>query len=514
MNKKLKEIIDLQISGKVKEAQEAYPSIFNELTQEELQIAYINLANSYYEQKESSKALELYKKAAGLGKYNERVFFNIAMVYLQEKELEKSKENFLKAVALKESYVNAYINLAIVCKRLEQLDESCKYFEEALKYDDSNCEVFYNYANTLLRKEEFSKARKYLAKALELGINDKSKVFYAKGLSYQHQNNYDQALEEFNISLKYNPKNADTLFAVSTIQLLYGDFENGWQNYEYRWDAKNELSRPEYLLKWYTGKEDIKNKIILVQQEQGFGDNIQFVRYIYKLIQKGAVIYLALKKELHRLFSSIPNITLISDKDVLDNVDYFTSILDLPRVFYKEQDKFLYKDKYIDFLKEDIFKVKDKNKLNIGFSYRGSPLHKGDKKRNLALSDFKILFENSNIDFYSLQYENAFEVEEYMKEYKNIYDCREYINDFNDTANILSKLDLVITIDSSLIHLCGALGINSYLILGKNSEWRWLLNTNKSIWYNSIEIFREENSSFTDIFSQINDNLQNYKLSN
>ena len=93
-----------------------------------------------------------------------------------------------------------------------------------------------------------------------------------------------------------------------------------------------------------------------------------------------------------------------------------------------------------------------------------------------------------------------------MEKYKNIYKCKDLIKDFNDTSNIITKLDLVITIDTSMVHLCGALGVKSFLILGMNSEWRWLLNKNDSIWYKSIKIFRQ-NSDFT--FIKVFENISN-----
>ncbi len=92
--------------------------------------------------------------------------------------------------------------------------------------------------------------------------------------------------------------------------------------------------------------------------------------------------------------------------------------------------------------------------------------------------------------------------------YKNINVCKKLINDFNDTANIITKLDLVITIDTSMVHLCGALGVETFLILGTNSEWRWLLNKDDSIWYKSIKIFREENYNIKKVFKKIISSLK------
>lgn len=503
MDKRVLEVINIHLNGDIKKAKELYKTFLDEkLSIEDFEAININLGNIYFLERDYIKAREHYEKSLSYNNQNEKIFFNIAMTFLKNKELHEAKKYFQKAININTNYLNAYINLGVLNKKLELLDESIFCFEKAIDINPNEPDIYYNYANVFLKKEQYNTALIFFEKALELNSNDEYKIYYSMGLTYQYKNIYDKALEYFNKSLEYKNDYADAHFAKGTVLLMQGNFENGWKEYEYRWDAKNELNRPTYNVKWFNG-EDIENKRILVQQEQGYGDNIQFIRYIYKLIELKAEIYLAIREPLFRLFSTIPNIHLLKDNETIENIDYFTSLMDLPRIFYNFQNEFLYKDNYFSFFKENIFNPKDKNKLNVGFVWRGNPVHKGDKKRNIELENFEILFENQNIDFYSLQYENSEELQPYMKNYNNIFDCKSLIKDFNDTANIVSKLDLVITIDSSMVHLCGALGIKTYLILGKNSEWRWLLNIEDSIWYKSVKIFRQNDLDFKKVFKKI-----------
>ena len=426
------------------------------------------------------------------------------MTFLQTNVLERAKEYFSKAIELNPRYLNAYINLGIVNKRLELVDEAIFCFETALDINPNEADVHYNYANIFLKNEQYNTALIFFRKALELNSKDAYKIYYSMGFVHQNKNEFDIAMKYYNKSLEYKKDYPDAHFAKGTIELLMGDFKNGWKEYEYRWDSNNELKRPTYGVKWLQTPDEAKNKKILVQQEQGYGDNIQFVRYVYKLLELNAEVFLAVRDPLLKLFTSIPKVHLVQNNDTVENIDYFTSLMDLPRIFYDFQDEFLYKDKYIDFIKEDIFEVKNKNRLNIGFVWRGNPAHKGDKKRNIPINNFEKLFALSNCDFYSLQYENDEELDKYLLVYKNIYKCKDLIKDFNDTANIITKLDLVITIDTSMIHLCGALGVKAFLILGANCEWRWLLNRDDSIWYKSIKIFRQNSiSSFNELFENI-----------
>ena len=509
MHKKIEELIELQKNALLEEAKKGYKKLLKEnLSKDDFHIAYANLGNIYFAENNYIKAKSSYENSLKYYKENEKVYFNLGMVFLKFDDLEKSKEYFLKAIEINPSYTNCYINLGIVNKKLDLLSESILCFEKAIDTNPNESEIYYNYANTLLKLEQYNISLSFFYKALELNCKEKHKVFYSIGLVYQHKNQFDEALQSFKKSLEYKKDYADSHFAIATIYLLKGDFKNGWREYEYRWDASNELQRPDYAVKWLQNKDEIKNQRILVQQEQGYGDNIQFVRYINKLIELEAIVFLAVRPPLYRLFSKIEGVTLVKNNQLVENIDYFTSLMDLPRIFYDFQNEFLYKDKYINFIKEDIFQVKNKDKLNIGFVWRGNPEHKGDKKRNIAIQNFEELFKLSNCDFYSLQYENDEELDDYLMKYKNINVCKKLINDFNDTANIITKLDLVITIDTSMVHLCGALGVETFLILGTNSEWRWLLNKDDSIWYKSIKIFREENYNIKKVFKKIISSLK------
>lgn len=490
LHKKVLNAIDVHLSGDLKKAKSLYKNLLLETRGEDYVAVCLNLGNIYYLSKEYDEALVFYKKTLKADSTNEKTYYNLAMVYMSLNMLLEAKENFIEAISLKKDYLNAYINLGIVNKKLELYDDAVKCYEKALEINPKELDIYYNYANTLMKKEQYFTALEFFKKGLTSKAKNLYKTYYSIGLIYQHKLDFKNAIENFDKSIELNNKYYDAYFARGTVHLILGDFKKGWIDYSHRWEASNDLDRPDYKVKWYQG-ENLENKTILVQEEQGFGDNIQFIRYISFLCQKNTTVYLALRKPLQKLFSSIPKVKIVSNSQTLNNIDYFVSLLDLPKLFYKHQEQIQNMQNYISFKKEDIFEVNDTKKINIGFVWKGNPNHKGDKKRNIPLENFKELFELRNCHFYSLQYENSDELDEYFKIYKNIFDTKHLINDFNDTSNIVSKLDLVITIDSSMVHLCGALGIKTFLLLGSNSEWRWLLNKDKSIWYKSIKIFRQ-----------------------
>ena len=322
MDKRIEDIIQLQQQNLAVEAKNAYIKLLEEnLSENDFHIAYINLGSIYFLEKNYEKARAYYTKSLDYNPKNEKAFYNIAMTFLQTEKLEESKEYFLKAIDINSRYLNAYINLGIVNKRLELIEEAIFCFETALDINPNEADVHYNYANIFLKNEQFYTALIYFKKALELNSKDAHKIYYSMGFVYQNKNEFDTAMQYYKKSLEYKKDYPDAHFARGTINLLRGDFENGWKEYEYRWDSNNELKRPDYIVKWLQTPQEAISKKILVQQEQGYGDNIQFVRYIYKLLELNAEVYLAVREPLFKLFSTIPKIHLLQNSDIFEDID-------------------------------------------------------------------------------------------------------------------------------------------------------------------------------------------------
>ena len=492
LNIELKQAIKLDQNNKISEAKSLYLKLEKILhsNDKDLKIVCLNLANIYVKEKNEKLSILYYEKANNIS-IDYKIYYNIAVVYLTFKKLHLAKENFIQSLKINQNYIKAYINLGITYKQNNEELLGIQCFKKASLLNDKDPDIYYNWANALMSLENFEEARQLLSKVLILDSHY-IKAYYTLGLVSQKEGKYKESLDYFNKALENNDDYFDAHFAKATTLLMLGDYENGWKEYYYRWDANNELNRPSYDVKWWN-KEPLLGKRILVQQEQGFGDNIQFVRYIPILVSLGAEVFLAIKSELYTLFKSIENITLIQDKNVVKNIDYFTSLLELPRLLYNKNNKFITNKPYLFVLKNNKQNlIKNLNKTNVGFVWQGNRAHKGDSNRSLPLEVFEELFQNSNLDLYSLQFGliEQQKLQEYITKYNNIFDITHNLRDFNDTANVIQKLDLVITIDSAMAHLCGALGVKCYLLLHKYSEWRWLLNTTKTPWYNSVNIVR------------------------
>ena len=459
---------------------------FRELVQE----ASKSVATKNYKE-----AIGFYKKALSFEPKNKKIYFNLGVVYLHLEEFYNAIESFQKAIALDENYIFAYSNLAIGYKKIKEYHKTIKCLKKALELSKSDdVDIYYNLGNTLSSIEEYDEAIEYFDKVIALEPTY-YKAYHGKGLVYNHLMEYEKAYEYFQKTLEYKSDYSDSIFAMSLIELRDGDYFNGWKHYETRFEATNPLKKLTYGIPFYNG-ENIENKTILIQEEQGFGDNIQFIRYIDLIKQKKPkIIYVAVRKELIRVFELIEGIVVVTNNDILYDIDFVVSLLSLPRIFKTTLTTVPNTIPYLrvnesDELSDTI--IQKNKKFKIGFAYQGNKEHKNDSYRSIPLEIFKNLFLLDEVGFYSLQIGENKELAKIKKEYENLFDCSEVVNDFYDSGQILAHLDLIITIDSALAHFAGAFGKKTFLLLSQNSEWRWLKQRSDTPWYPSIKIFRQK----------------------
>ncbi len=238
----------------------------------------------------------------------------------------------------------------------------------------------------------------------------------------------------------------------------------------------------------------------LFKREQGFGDSIQFVRYLKLLKQKGATVLFECQPELISLFENLNYIDqLIPSGQANDiNSDYISPLLSLPRVFNTDQSNISIMEPYLFPHKEKAALWQERlvapAKINIGVVWAGSPTHRHDRYRSIPLKKLYHLFRFSHCRLFSFQKGPA---EKQLEPFKNnMINLSPHIHDFSDTAAMLKAMDVVITVDTAVAHLAGALGIPTKLLLAYTPDWRWQLNRLDTPWYPSVKLYRQQ--SFND----------------
>ena len=445
-------------------------------------------------EKNYPQAIRHYKEALILEPHNKKIYFNLGVCALHCGENYSAIEYLQSALTLDPSYYLAYTNLGIAYKKTEQYQKAIGSFQVVLAHNPNDIDTLYNLGNTYSGIEEYEKALECFGKVLRLDPLY-YKCYHSIGLLYNHQMEYDKAYEYFQKTLALRPKYPDSIFALSLIALRRGDFVNGWRDYNARFEASNPLKQLTYPLPFWKG-ESLEGKRILIQEEQGYGDTIQFIRYVRMIHQRGVgKIYVAVRQELLRLFQTIDGVEVVTNEAILYDIDYVVSLLSLPHIFGTTLASIPQSIPYFGIEKEgkmsDLWGKNTKNK-KIAFGFQGNKEHKNDRYRSIPLEILKDLFDTPLCDFYSFQMGASKEIEKLQKHYTNLYDATLFIDDFYDSAKLLLECDLVVTIDSALVHLSGALGISTLLLLPLNSEWRWLEKRDDSPWYPTVKIIHQK----------------------
>jgi hypothetical protein len=299
------------------------------------------------------------------------------------------------------------------------------------------------------------------------------------------------------------------------LKLLIGQYEEGWKLFEWRRQVKETKNNYKlYNQPLWLGKESLQNKTLLVEAEQGFGDIIQFCRYIPMLENIEAKVILETPKALASIIKTIPSNFLILEKgQSLPHFDYHIPIMSLPHAFNTTAHNipasipYLFSDK----IKRESWnkKLGKKTKPRIGLVWSGSASHKNDKNRSLLLKDLEPILQLP-LEFHSLQKEVRENDQKTLFEFNQAHQHQDELNDFSDTAALIEEMDLIISVDTSVAHLAGALGKNVWIILPYHPDYRWMLDRNDSPWYPTCTLFRKSKiDDWSDVVLEIIFRLQN-----
>lgn len=354
---------------------------------------------------------------------------------------------------------------------------------------------------------DYEEAKRHYLKGAKLG---NMSIYYDLGVCCKH-------CEEFELAEKYFKKmttskkrlNIDYNYSLASIYLAQRKMKLGFKYYEKR---STRIILPEQHKKRYWDGKEYLNETLLVESEQGFGDNIQFSRFLPLVAKKFKKVYFSVEKPLYSLikrsFKKYKNIEVISNK--LVKFDKFVLSMDIQNLLNISYHNMPEQKPYIISDEESDYNTKIKHfrgeELKIGLNWRakGMGLRDAVYRTIDAPYYFKSLFDLSNIKFYSLQMNDIFGM---CEKYPEIIDLEPEIESFDDTASMLKNLDVLITVDSALAHLAGALGVKTYLLLCFAPDWRWFNNDKKTEWYPNVTIIKQHDRKTWD---DVAETLYNY----
>ena len=458
------------------------------------------------------EAIASYNQALNIKPDFAEAFNNRGNTLKELKRFEEALENYNQAIQCKSNYAEAFFNRGIVLKQIKKFNEALECFDQAVCIKPDYAEAFSNKGLTLQEMKCFDEALNCYNKALFFKPNY-SDAFNDKGNILKELGYFEEALKNYDQALTASPNNINAIWNKSLLLILIGKYSEGWSLYESRL-VKEDTGHLYYKLPQlsWRGTDDLKDKTLLIYGEQGLGDVIQFVRYLKKINEHGIKTILEVPKTLVSIISTLDvPLTLIEKGLKLPDFDAHCPLLSLPYVFKTTVDTIPNSIPYLFSNQEKVFKWKEQlgslNRKRVGLVWSGSSKHNNDHNRSIQLELFSDILKLP-FEWHSLQKEYRDSDKEFLSSNTQIHQHDVQLSDFSDTAALIDCMDLVISVDTSVAHLAGALGKEVWILLPHVPDYRWMLNRNDSPWYPTAKLFRQDSSkNWGGVLNQIKQKL-------
>ncbi len=448
--------------------------------------------------KNYQSAVDLIDKAIETYPSNANAYYNRGNALKELKQLDAAVASYDQAIRLKPDYADAYYNRGGILKELKQLDAAVASYDQVINLNPGYADAYYNRGNILKELKQLDAAVASYDQAIRLKP-DYTDAYYNRGIALGELRQLDAAVANYDQVISLNPDYADAYWNKALVLLVNGDFEKGWEFYEWRW-KRDAFSSPKrnFPQPLWLGVEALQNKTILLHSEQGLGDTLQFCRYAQLVAALGARVILEVERPLINLLRGMSCISELVEKGTtLPAFDYHCPLLSLPLAFKTNLNTVPASSGYLN---SDKAKVENwqatlgaQTKLRVGIVWSGSTGHENDANRSLLLSDL-IAYLPQDVEYVSLQKELRDVDKETLQANPRIKHFGSELKDFTDTAALCELMDIVISVDTSVAHLSGALGRPTWILLPYKPDWRWLLDGADSPWYSSVKLFRQDSS--------------------
>jgi tetratricopeptide (TPR) repeat protein len=450
-----------------------------------------------HRQGRNAEALRLVAAVLRRAPRSAEVLSNYGLILTALKRHEEALACFEDALASDAGYLLALKNRAASLKSLGRHDEALAAFAAVHAARPDDIDVLNECGGLLVRLGQIEAALACYDRALALApqvVELQIKLRVNKGTAFAAACRFTDALACFDAAIAIDPQCADAHHRASLIRLRSGDFKNGWRDFEWRWRTQwsPQVRRVDAPL--WRG-EPIEGKTILLLAEQGYGDTIQFIRYVPMVAALGAKVILDVPPPLQEIALGIDGAAAVLRTDALTpRVDYQCPLMSLPLAFATDLATVPASVPYIHPSPELVAEWRDRlpqtGRPRVGLCWAGSGAHLNDHNRSIALSRFVEILSLPDLHFISVQREVDAEARAILLCH-GVVALGQDFESFSDTAAVLAELDLLISVDTAVAHLAGAIGKPVALLLPYPAEWRWLTDRADSPWYPSMRLFRQ-----------------------
>jgi tetratricopeptide (TPR) repeat protein len=461
--------------------------------------ALSNRGNTLKELKRFAEALASHDRALVVRPNYADAYSNRGNALYELKQFEEALASYDRALALRPDFAEAHGNRGNALHALKRFEEALAAYDRALTLRPDYAEAHYNRGNTLHGLKRFEEALASHERALALAP-DYSEALANRGVVLHELKRFDEALASYGRALVVRPNFAEAHYGEALCRMLTGDLPRGWENHEWRWETeqlgngKRNFSQPPW-----AGSNEIMGKTILLHAEQGFGDTIQFCRYVPFVAERAARVILEVQKPLHELMSTLPGVAqIVSKGEPLPDFDMHCPLLSLPLAFGTQLATIPSETPYLRASPQAAMKwngrLGPKSRPRIALAWSGRPTHKNDHNRSIGLSSFLSLLIGIDATYVSLQREVRAGDAAVLQSRSDLLHFGDELTNFSDTAALMSNLDLIIAVDTSVAHLAGALAKPVWVLLPFIPDWRWLLDREDSPWYPTARLFRQDDT--------------------
>ncbi|MBF0562350.1 MAG: tetratricopeptide repeat protein [Alphaproteobacteria bacterium] len=490
-----------------------------------------NLGIAFKEQGRLDDAIVRYEQALRIKPDYPEALNNLGVALKEQGRLDEAVERYVRALHLRPDYLDARNNLGIVLQHQGSFDDAIVQHKLALRLNPGNPEALHGLGIALQEQGKFDDAIDCYEQALRVKPDDPAvldnlgnalqgqdrleeaigryesalrlrpdypEALINLGSAFKELGRFEEAFECFEQSLRIWPDYPEAQHNESLLRLLLGDLDSGWRQYEWRWQRKkSSLSPRDFSQPLWCG-EDISGKTILIHAEQGLGDTIQFYRYVSLVAQRAGSVILEVPGLLIRLLQQTGTVSFVPKGQTLPPFDVHCPMLSLPRAFATTLQTI---PGGVPYLRAEEARVLSwRNRLpqdgfKIGIAWQGNPKNISDRGRSIPLFRFLPVGQVPGVRLISLQKDHGLEQLERLNDGMSVLSFGHDFDDgpdaFLDTVAVMRCLDLVITTDTAIAHLAGALGCPVWVALKFVPDWRWMLEREDTPWYPSMRLFRQ-----------------------